>query len=155
MSSPITDSRERAMAENPVSAPPPAASNETLKPFGQGYQYAETLQNPFPEVIFTGVPNPVHPGAGGGGSVVDGDHTTTTTTTTAGSTPRPGTAGSTKGMSAFRESVWVEPADPPWLGATGKLSGGSASADPSATDPSATSTASASHTATSSNPTST
>ncbi len=104
MSSPITDPRERAMAENTVPAPPPAAHHETPKLFDKDYQYAENLQNPFPEVIFSPVPNPV-PG--------DGDHHTTAAST-AHSTPRPGTAGSTKDMPPIREHVWVEPADPPW-----------------------------------------
>lgn len=94
------DPRTRPMSEAPRS-PPPAA----FKTFGQVYQYAETFQNPYPEVIFSGNAD----GTATGG--INGNNRTPAEPDTRSSI-HPGTTGSKE--PAMHESVWVEPADPPW-----------------------------------------
>src|SRR5689334_10287225 len=103
MSLPIDGPRERPMSETPTSPPP----RGPFKSFGQDYQYAETLQNPFPEVIFAGPANtahgvaptsPVSAGGADGASDAPTEHGTL-------SAHRPAIAGS-KGP-AMHEDVWV------------------------------------------------
>ncbi|EAQ89524.1 predicted protein [Chaetomium globosum CBS 148.51] len=110
MSSPAADSRGRPMSENSASSP----SRATFKTFGQEYQYAETLQNPFPEVIFSGPANTAtsaastSPAAVGG---IDGTNDSPADNDTRSSL-RFGTPGSKE--PAMHEDVWVEPAEAPW-----------------------------------------
>ncbi|KAH6628206.1 hypothetical protein F5144DRAFT_622185 [Chaetomium tenue] len=110
MSSSTTDSRERPMSENSASSP----SRATFKTFGQEYQYAETLQNPFPEVIFSGPANTAHNAASTSPAAVGGIDGTNDSPADqdAGSSLRFGTPGSKE--PAMHEDVWVEPAEAPW-----------------------------------------
>ncbi|KAK4039365.1 hypothetical protein C8A01DRAFT_36660 [Parachaetomium inaequale] len=110
MSSPINSPRERPMSEIPTSPHP----RGPFKTFGQEYQYAETLQNPFPEVIFAGPANaahgtaptsPVSAGGADGTNEPPTDHGTL-------SSHRPATTGSKEPV--MHEDVWVEPAEAPW-----------------------------------------
>ncbi len=101
MESSTTDSRGQQMPEFPVPAAL-AAPQKSLKTFGQSYQYAETLQNPFPEVVFSGVASTSAVRSGDGANEASAD-----------SSIRPGTAGSSK-EPVLHEDVWVEPPEPPW-----------------------------------------
>ncbi|KAH6630566.1 hypothetical protein B0J18DRAFT_421553 [Chaetomium sp. MPI-SDFR-AT-0129] len=94
------DPRSRPMSQAPRS-PPPAA----FKTFGQVYQYAETFQNPYPEVICSGGADATTTGGINGNNRTPADPDTR-------SSLHPGTVGS-KDL-VMHESVWVEPADPPW-----------------------------------------
>jgi hypothetical protein len=109
MSSPIADPRERQRSEFSTSAAP---RNE-FKESGQDYQYAETLQNPFPEVVFSSHTNTAQstgPTSRAGG--VDGTNEAAHEPDTRSSL-RPDTAGSSK-EPALHEDVWVEPPEVPW-----------------------------------------
>lgn len=110
MSSSTTDPTGRPMSQNSASS----TSGAPFKTFGQDYQYAETLQNPFPEVIFSGPANATHSAASTSPAAVSGidgtnespaDHDTR-------SSLRLGTPGSKE--PAMSENVWVEPAEVPW-----------------------------------------
>ncbi|KAK3298678.1 uncharacterized protein B0H64DRAFT_80513 [Chaetomium fimeti] len=110
MSSSTTESRGRPMSEIPVSSP----NGAPFKTFSQEYQYAETLQNPFPEVIFSGPENTApsaastSPAAIGG---IDGTNESTADPDTRSSL-RLGTPGSKE--PEMHDNIWVEPAEAPW-----------------------------------------
>ncbi|KAK4156790.1 hypothetical protein C8A00DRAFT_30340 [Chaetomidium leptoderma] len=102
--SPTTDPRERSTSEFPASAPP----REPSKTYGQDYQYAETLQNPFPEVILSSAANTGQNGAPTSHiGAADGANEPDTR-----SSLRPDTAGSKE--PAMHEDIWVEPREVPW-----------------------------------------
>ncbi|KAH6854793.1 hypothetical protein B0I37DRAFT_39668 [Chaetomium sp. MPI-CAGE-AT-0009] len=111
MSSSTSELRGRPMSEVPASPP----NGAPFKTFGQEYQYAETLQNPFPEVIFSGPENTAHtaastsPAAIGG---MDGTNEGPADHETRRSSLRLGTPGSKE--PAMPENVWVEPPEAPW-----------------------------------------
>ncbi|KAK4168758.1 hypothetical protein QBC43DRAFT_105965 [Cladorrhinum sp. PSN259] len=128
-SSPIDDPKE----ERPVSRGsllPLAAPPKAFKKYGQDYEYAETWQNPLPELIVSnsythpaqvGVPPAVGPSAAGAAATAaaigsgDGGYDTGSTAAhhdNASSHRRSGTVGSKE--AAMQESVWVEPVEPPW-----------------------------------------
>lgn len=109
MSSPIVNPRERQMSEIPISAAP----RDQFRKSCQDYQYAETLQNPFPEVVFSSPANTAQSTgptsqAGGGDGTNETAHDPDTR-----SSLRPDTAGSSK-EPRLHEDVWVEPPELPW-----------------------------------------
>ncbi|KAK4103358.1 hypothetical protein N658DRAFT_422111 [Parathielavia hyrcaniae] len=109
-----TDPREPPMAQLPPSSPTPPP-REPLKSFGQEYQYAETLQNPYPEVVFTGPSNPARGAASTSPAIAGvGDRTQEASSAShdAFSSHRPDTAGSKN--TALHEDIWVEPRGAPW-----------------------------------------
>lgn len=108
MSSPATDPREQPMSE----IPNPASPRSPLKTYGQDYRYAETLQNPFPEVVVcSNTANTVHTAPTPAAAVaVGGDGATPEHDTR--SSLRPDTVGSKEPV--MPEDIWVEPREAPW-----------------------------------------
>ncbi|AEO54569.1 hypothetical protein MYCTH_2297265 [Thermothelomyces thermophilus ATCC 42464] len=112
MSSSPTDPRGRPMAEPPAVLPP-ENKPETL---GQDHQYAETLQNPFPEVILSPASStavgtaPTSPVAV---NSVDNANDASTENETRSSLHHQGTISS-KEDPVMREDVWVDPREEPW-----------------------------------------
>ncbi|KAL2016974.1 hypothetical protein VTK56DRAFT_2808 [Thermocarpiscus australiensis] len=111
MSSPsqFAGPREPPVSGLPTSAP--SSRQEAFKMFGQGYQYAETLQNPLPEMVVsharTSQTNIGVSQFDSGSSSIEGNGQHD-----APFPHRSDTVGSKE--SAMREAVWVEPPEEPW-----------------------------------------
>jgi hypothetical protein len=92
--------------------PTPASPHSPLKTYGQDYRYAETLQNPFPEVVVcSSAANTPHTAPTLVAAVaVGGDGTTAEHATR--SSHRPDTARSKEPL--MPEDIRVEPREAPW-----------------------------------------
>ncbi|KAL2198405.1 hypothetical protein P885DRAFT_67593 [Corynascus similis CBS 632.67] len=104
------DLKGRPSVEDPAVCP----SDNKFQILDQDFQYAETLQNPLPEVVLSSPAStaygttPTSPVALEG---VDGPNEAATEND-ARSSLHPGTAGSKEAV--MREDVWVEPKEVPW-----------------------------------------
>ncbi|KAL2258663.1 hypothetical protein VTK26DRAFT_7952 [Humicola hyalothermophila] len=114
MSSPsqIADPRQRPTSLLPNVASP--VHHEAHRTFGQSYQYAETWQNPPPQLLFSGNPDETSPPFGGGDAANE-----TTGDAEAGSAHRPEAPGAKEAV--MPEHVWTPPPDEPWYRKVSKL----------------------------------
>jgi hypothetical protein len=129
MESPIDDPQRRTAPH--ISSPPP--SHQAFKAYGQDYRYAETLHNPFPEVVCSGPSSIPVAAAVGVDAGVSRDASgsaaaaTAANTTTIGSLTATTAAHDSHSISSHNDTgmgkesilvrdelVWVEPSEEPW-----------------------------------------